>query len=162
MLALTTSMVGVECRQSHRREVLDRIVGEVAAKRRIDRDRAYCREEQRVAVGIGLRDVLGRDRAVRARPVLDDDGLAKQSPQTLGQEARDEIGSAAGGEGHHEPDRATRILLRLRALRSRSHERNGQCAEPAAADDVPDHAAEHIEARCGRQVRVLDPPDGGR
>ena len=71
----------VEHGHADRREILDRVVAEVAAQCRVDRDRPHRGEEQGVAVGVRLGDVFGRDRAVRARPVLDDDGLSEQSSE---------------------------------------------------------------------------------
>ena len=125
----------VEHRHADRREILDRVVGQVAAQGRVDRDRAHRGEEQGVAVGVGLGHVLGRDRAVRARPVLDDDGLSEQRSQPLGEQARDEIGGAAGGERDHELDRPVGIVLRPRAARCRYGERGGEQGDKPAAGD---------------------------
>jgi len=57
-------------------KILQRIVRQVAAERGIDGDRADGREEQRVAVGIGFRDIFRRYRAVGARLVSRCDGTS--------------------------------------------------------------------------------------
>ena len=147
----------VEHRHADRREILDRVVAQVAAQCRIDRDRAHRGEEQGVAVGVRLGDVFGRDRAVRARPVLDDDGLSEQSSEPLGEEARDEIGGAAGGEGDHELDRPVGIVLRLRAARCRQGERGGGQGDKGAAEDG--HAANNNDGPRDRHgaVPACDP-----
>ena len=85
MAAFTTSMVELNTAMPTGAKSLQRIVRQIAAQRGIDRDRSDRREEERVAVGLRLGHVLGRDRAVGARPVLDDDALSERRPEPIGQ-----------------------------------------------------------------------------
>jgi len=94
-------------------EILERIVGQVAAERRIDGDGADGREEQRVAVGIGLRHVLRGDGAVRARLVFNGNGFAEQARHPLGDEAGGDVGGATRREGNDQPHRTRRVILRV-------------------------------------------------
>ncbi len=112
--------------QADRHVILERIVGQILAEAGIDRDRADGGEEQRVAVGLRLGHGLRGDRAVGARLVLDDDGLAEISAHAFGQDTSDEVGVAAGREADHHADRAVGIVLRLRRQeRSGRRERDG-------------------------------------
>ena len=138
----------VEHRHADRREILDRVVREIAVQRRIDRDGAHGGEEQGIAVGLRLRHVLGRDRAAGAWPVVDDDGLSDQAAQPFGQEPRDEIGGAAGGESDHQPDRPVGVILRLCAARRRQKQRGDDQRGQRPADD--DHGCEHSDGSCER------------
>jgi hypothetical protein len=74
-------------------------------------ERAVDRHQQRVAVGRGLRDDLGADDGVGARPVVDDDLLAQIFAHLLADEAAEEIGGAARRERNDERDLARRIGL---------------------------------------------------
>jgi hypothetical protein len=51
-------------------EILERVVGKIAVQRRVDRESGGT-DEERVAVGRGLRDEGRADRAARAGAVLD-------------------------------------------------------------------------------------------
>jgi hypothetical protein len=62
-------------------------------------------------------------------------GCPEQRSQPLGEQARDEIGGAAGGERDHELDRPVGIILRPRAARCRYGERGGEQGDKPAADD---------------------------
>ena len=92
-------------------EIFQRIVGEIVAERRIDGDGADGREEQRVAVGLRLRDILRRDRAAGARLVFDRDRHAQQPLHFVGDQPRGDIGGAARRESDDQPDRTGRIIL---------------------------------------------------
>ncbi len=67
-----------------------------------------------VTVRSGFRDVLGAERAVGARPVLDHDRLAERSAELVRQQPRHEVGRAARCEADHEADRAGGIVLCVR------------------------------------------------
>ena len=91
--------------QRHRREVLDRIEGQLGVERRRDRDRAW-RQQQRVAVGRGLRHRIGAEIAAGAGLVLHHHRLAEALAEFSADKARERVGGAAGGERNHEGDRA--------------------------------------------------------
>ena len=75
--------------------------------------------------GVGLRHEVGADRAVGAGLVLDDDGLAEDVLDLVGDQAADEIGRAAGREGDHHADRAVGEVLRLHGGRGRGEQQQG-------------------------------------
>jgi len=62
--------------QRDRRNVL-RIVRQLSVDRRIDREYCTVGYHQRVAIGLRVAEGRGRNAAIRARPVLDYDRLAK-------------------------------------------------------------------------------------
>ena len=94
-----------------RRDVADEIEIELVVERRIDRVRR-ADQEKRVAVGRRAHDRLGGDIAAGARPVLDDELLAEPLRQPLTDQARDDVGRAAGGKADNDAHRPRRIGLR--------------------------------------------------
>src|SRR5262249_30045848 len=62
-------------------------------------------------------DRLGRDIGARARSVLDDEWLAEPFLQPLSDQARADVGGAAGGEADDDAHRPRRIGLRTRHAR---------------------------------------------
>ena len=89
---------------------LTRIEAELLHLRR-QRDVGDGREQQRVAVRRGGRDLAGAERAAGARTVLDHEGLAELGGQVLRAEPRHHVGVAAGAERHdhgHRPGRPIR------------------------------------------------------
>src|SRR5205823_12851519 len=78
-------------------------------------------EEQRIAVGRRVGDVIPADVAVAAGPVLHDHRLAERLAQLAEYLPRHGIGGAAGNEGHHQPDRPI-----WKTLRERGTERTEQ------------------------------------
>ena len=75
-----------------RREVLDRIVGELVVERGIDGLRHGRGGKQREAVRLGARHQFGGRYAVAAAPVVDHHRLAPQGRQTLGIDPRADVG----------------------------------------------------------------------
>jgi len=94
-----------------RREIRQRVERDLREHVRVDHHRAVEAEQQRVAVGRGLRHLLGADVAARAGAVLDDHLLAEADAERLGHHARAVVGDAAGGERHHDAHRLRGILL---------------------------------------------------
>ena len=94
-------------------------------RRRIDGVRRRGRDQQRVAVGLGVLDLHGADRARGAALVVDDHGLAELLGQLVGEHAADDVGRPAGRERHDEAD-GTIGILGIGA-------RNGGCRERADA-----------------------------
>ena len=81
----------------NRREVPDRIVGELAIQTRIDGVRGR-KDQQRVTIRRRLGDILGADIGARPRAVVDDDLLPPFLGQLLPQSAREYVRRAAGRE----------------------------------------------------------------
>jgi hypothetical protein len=79
----------------------------------IDDQGRWRRCEERVAVGIGLRDDFRTNIAARSGVIFNDDRLVPFARQPLGDNARHDVGSAAGGKRHHDLDDARRVILRM-------------------------------------------------
>ena len=86
------------------------------------------REEQRVAVGRALGDVVGADDARARRPVLHHEALPQALAQVLRQDAADDVGAAAGREGDDHAHRARGIVLGRRASREKKRRRSRTAA----------------------------------
>src|SRR5215468_6526441 len=69
-------------------------------------------QKQRMAVGRCTRHGLGGDLPLGARSVLDDEWLAETLRQPLTNQAREDVGWAAGRKADHDADRSRRIDLR--------------------------------------------------
>src|SRR6476646_8925720 len=87
-------------------------------------NRARALDVDRVAVGLGARDIFGGDVAHRAGLILDNDGTADHGPQLLGIEAYENIGAAAGWISADKMQILRRIGLRARS-RWRVREQRG-------------------------------------
>ena len=61
--------------------------------------------------------MVGADDAGARRAVLDHEALPEALAQVLRQDARDEVGAAAGREGHDDAHRAHRVFLRAEGSR---------------------------------------------
>ncbi len=94
--------------QRHRREGLGR-VGMQLVDPGIDGQHAGVGEQQRVAVGIGARHQIGGDLAAGARTVVHHHRGGQLVAQRGRQQARRDVGAAAGGERHDQVDRAFRV-----------------------------------------------------
>jgi hypothetical protein len=73
------------------------------------------RSQQGVPVGLGLRYEFGADIAACAGMVLNNDCLAPFARQSIGNDARHDIGGAAGREWHHDLHHACRVFVRARS-----------------------------------------------
>jgi len=94
-------------RHAHERDraqVFLRVVGQLADQRLVGRE-AVGHADEGVAVGRGLGGGVDADHRARAGLVVDDHRLAQRLRQLRADEARDEVGGAAGGEGHDHADR---------------------------------------------------------
>ena len=67
----------------------------LSVQRRVDRVRPIGDQEKRIAVRGRTHDRLGADIGAAARPVLDDEWLAKPLRQPLAHQARDDVERAA-------------------------------------------------------------------
>ena len=105
--------------QRHRREILLRVVGQLAIEARVHRMRTGIAHDQRVTVGRRLGDEFRTDDAARARPRLDHHPVAQRIGELLPDRARHQVRPAARRRGHDHADRFGRI--RLRRDRHRHH-----------------------------------------
>ena len=112
-LGVTTTTYGTRRGGADRREILERIVGEVLERRRRN-DVIGRGVQQRVAVGLGGRDRLGADGGAGAGPVLDDHRLTQRRGQMVADQPSDDVDRRAGGERHDDLDRPVGVGLRLR------------------------------------------------
>src|ERR1700704_7070376 len=97
-------------RVSHETEI--ELIGEQIGDRVSRND-----QKERMAVGGRTRDGLGGDIARGARPVLDDEWLAEALRQPLTEQAREDVGRAAGGKANHDAYWPRGIGLRRSDLR---------------------------------------------
>src|SRR5712691_9007506 len=100
-----------------RREVLARIVADIAIEARPDRQRAGISQQDGGAVGRAFRHRASSDRAAGAAAVVDDDRLAERLAHLVRDDPPDDGGAAAGRERDNERDRPVRIVLRGRGRR---------------------------------------------
>jgi hypothetical protein len=108
-------------------KVLHRIVGRLGLQSRREREVGRC-QQQRVTVRRGLLHGLRADEARRARPVVDDDRLAEELRQLVGNHAPDEIRGPAGRERNDQAYGLRGIGLRG-GLRSTKRKRGRDRAE---------------------------------
>jgi hypothetical protein len=101
-----------------RREITLQIELEVIKERRVDRvDGSH--EKQRVTVGRRARDRFTGEIAGCAGPILDDHRLADPVGHLLRDQARHDVGRAAGGKAQDQPYRTARIGLRMGRAKDR-------------------------------------------
>lgn len=98
--------------QPDRREILQRIVGQLLVERLVRGQRAGGAHQQGVAVRGGVRGRRGADIAAGAGAVVDHEGLSERGRHAVEQDARDHVAGAAAGKRHEHLDRAGGIVLR--------------------------------------------------
>ena len=113
---------GVAADERDRREGRHRVVRRLFLEQRHLHHRRVGREEEGVAVRRGLHHLRGGDGAVGAELVLDDEGLAHRFGERLREDARHDVGRAAGGEVDDDAHRLRRVLLRKGAARKREQD----------------------------------------
>ncbi|MNT16371.1 hypothetical protein D3C72_1514710 [compost metagenome] len=117
---------------AHRRELRVGVIGQRFVKAGIDGRHARGGHQHGVAVGLGVRHRGGADGAARAWPVLDHDALAPLLVQFACQLPRQNVGAAAGGKRHHQPDRRGRIRIgRQRGIAAAQGDTHGRGQENA-------------------------------
>ena len=87
-------------RQHADRHELGPVVGQRLVEVVVDRQGAGRAAQQGVAVGLGAPDDLGADIAARAGAVIDDHRLSPGGGELLADQAAQNVGRAAGREGH--------------------------------------------------------------
>ncbi len=109
--------------QGDRREILQRLVRHLLHAL-VDRERAQIDDADGVAVGRGLGDGIGAERAARAAAIVDHDRLLGQLRHALADDAGDDVVGPAGRERHDQLDGFRREILRRgerRQQRERQH-----------------------------------------
>ena len=94
-----------------RRKILGGIVGQVFQHRDVAGLRRVGSHQQGVTVRRAARDFLRAETAERAAAVLDHDRLPQLILQALADQARDLIGTGAGGKRHDDLDLPRRIVV---------------------------------------------------
>ena len=92
------------------REILDP-VGHVPAHHGVERKPRRAADQHDRSILRPARHGLAGDDGIAARPVLHDHGLVQRLRHVLRDQAGDDIGQPAGGEGHHQPCGARRLRL---------------------------------------------------
>ena len=123
--------------QRDRHEVLERIVGQVGVEERVHHQRAVDRQQQRVAVGLGLCDRLRADDGVGAGAVVDDDLLAELLAELQSDQPADEIRRPARRERHDQGDGAGWIGLRKRRRRAADDQQRAGEKDAKGRHDSP-------------------------
>jgi len=116
-------------KQVHRRKVAHGVIRQLGKQRWPEAERADVAEDQRVTIGRGFRHVIQADIPAGARPVFHDHGLLPGFFKFLPDDARNQIGAAAGGEGHHQTYGFCGVVLRgvgLRVCRTRHLKHTGK------------------------------------
>ena len=113
--------------------------------------RAGGRDHQRVAVGRRFGREFGGNRAVGARTIVNDESHFHALGQSLRQQARDDIGSAARRKRHDDTHR----LLRIRLCHStRCACQYRYCHHPTPHCASPDHEQFKIYLKNGKQPPI--------
>jgi hypothetical protein len=109
-----------------RREIFDGVVGNFRIQAWID-DVGARRDQERVAVRLGVGRGTDPDIAAGSRPVLDDDTAAQGMAEMLAENARHDVGRSGRRERHDDLDGAAGIVRRPRPGRSEAgHRRRGR------------------------------------
>ena len=145
-----------------RREIALQVVGQLLLRVGMRHERCARRVEQHVIV-VGRGEGVDGDQAVAARPVLDHHRLAPLGAEPLGEQARGDVGGAAGAERQDPADAALRPGLRL-SLALRHRKRRSSPAQDACrsrdAGTLARHSASRRESE--RSVENLASVGGGR
>jgi hypothetical protein len=92
-----------------RLEVGTRIIGQLWVETDACRLRSKVAHQQRIAIGLSLRDSGDADRTAGASDVLDHELLAERAAHVIGHEAGHHVGRPTGCEGDHQRDRSCGI-----------------------------------------------------
>ena len=145
--------------QADRREILARVVAGIRVEARIDRDGAGVREHQRVAVGLGLGDRAGADRAAAAGAVLDDDLRLERADSFSATMRASASTPPPGGNGTTSVIGAARIVW---ALPGRRAERKHGQRRAAAITSLRMRSSAIVLELMAKQASLRPPQCGGR
>jgi hypothetical protein len=114
-------------KQSDRREILYRVERQLRVEARMDDEWPGGAEQERVPVGRGLGDALGRHVAAGAGHVLDHNRLAPGFGELVADHARNRVGGTAGHKADQDAERLVGIArLRKRVARGQQRRQRGQ------------------------------------
>ncbi len=105
-----------------RRQIAQGVVRQIGVEAGVEGE-PLVHHHQRVAVARRLGDLIGADRAASPALVFNDERLAQLVPQSLADQARDDVHAAARGERHDDVDRSCGPGLR------NGRDRAQQCGE---------------------------------
>ena len=111
-------MLGKVAYLRHGLEILERVIGDLVVKARIDRKR-IGRQQQRISVRVCACDPCEADIAARAAAVLDDDRLAQRLAERLLYDPGDDVVGAARRERDDERYRPLGVGRERRAIAQR-------------------------------------------
>ena len=151
-----------------RDQVLLRIEAHVLEDERIDDHRLAVEDADRVAVGRRVGAGARADRARRAHPVLDHDGLAERRAHLLGERAHEHVAQAARALRGDRADRPVRVVVGERGRRWQ-HDGREQCTNAGEACHrgflpgvVWRHASGKNDAGDRKRQARTDQPNGVR
>src|SRR5580700_3025145 len=133
--------------------ITQEVVIELVIERNVD-GIANGGQEERMAVRCGLHHCLGRDIASGAGSVLNDEWLTKPLGQPLSQQAREDVGRAAGGKTDDDAHRPCRKSLRPCQARYGRERCSARCQmEELAAEKFHSITSWAVNSRFGGTVR---------
>ncbi|MCY1545352.1 hypothetical protein D9M68_812920 [compost metagenome] len=115
-------------RESDRREAGQRVISQLLVNMRIERKRGVVTPQQGVSIGARLGHLGRSDRSACTWLVIDNDGLPQQLADFLCELARQDIGAASCGIGHHKANRPARIVVLSPSRADRQHGQH-RCAQ---------------------------------
>ena len=138
-----------------RREVGDRIVGQMREQARIDRHAGVEPGLQGVAVGRRPGGKLGTRHRAGAGPVVDHERLAELLGQLLADDAGHDVGAAAGGRGDDDGDRPGRKIVRRQrgGGQAEAQQRNGKHLNSVEHAGIHASNIFHFAPRLGGSIR---------
>src|SRR5262249_39358983 len=142
----------------YRGEILCGVVRELRVDARIDHV-AGRYQQQRVAVRRRFGGDRGANRAASTAAIVDHDRLAEALVQLLPEHTADDVGTAARGVGHDEPDRSGGKRFGRAGVRAR--ERRGAAAEEH--DEIsPSHGSPQLStiAKSQKAYHITPFPSG--
>ncbi len=155
--------IGKGIDEGDRHEVIE-LVADLLIEREVEGHVAQAADQQRVAVGRRRGRRLGADQGARPGAVLDEEGLAHQLGQPVGEQPADVIVGAAGSDRYDDPDRPLGVIVRAgRSRHQQRHEREheGGLDRDAGAFDhfvPPTSVCAHLNG--SRRVVEQVAPDG--
>src|SRR6266849_6561427 len=97
--------------EGDRGEILERIIENLLLQGGADRQRAGAGDRDRITIRLGLRHVIGAERARGAGAVVDDDQLPEQLLHLLAEHPADDVVRSARRKGYNESNRLVGIIL---------------------------------------------------